>query len=340
MKTKPIDIVIPWVDGNDPVWKKEKEAYLLEATTLQRRCNKDNRFQSWDNLQYLFRSIEECMPWVRKVFFVTWGHIPSFLNLKCEKLEIVNHEDFIPHQYLPTFNINTIEMNLHRIKDLSDNFIYFNDDVIPLKYHPETYFFKNDMICDEAVERIVAPRFFSEGDIMLSSYRAINDMCIINKYFNKREVQRKNFFKWYNLKYGKNLLRNIALHYFYDFDYITNHHVAVALQKSTYEKIWSLEPEILDATCKNKFRNYSDVNFYLIRIWNLCEGKFYPRKTKGKSFLVSDNNYERIADMIQRKEYPMVCINEASSITDFNVIKNRINSALETLFPEKSKFEL
>ena len=26
--TNSIDIVVPWVDGNDPVWQKEKEKYV------------------------------------------------------------------------------------------------------------------------------------------------------------------------------------------------------------------------------------------------------------------------------------------------------------------------
>ena len=117
-KNEKIDIVILWVDGNDPKWQKEKNKYLETKGD-----SKVNRFRDFDNLQYLFRGIEKYADWVNKVFFITWGHLPEWLNEKNEKLEIINHEDFIPKEYLPTFNSNVIEMNLHRIKNLSSHFI-------------------------------------------------------------------------------------------------------------------------------------------------------------------------------------------------------------------------
>ena len=89
IKNDIIDIVIPWVDGNDPIWIEEKNKYL--------KVNGDksqNRFRDWGNLQYIFRGIEKFMPWINKVFFVTWGHLPKWINTNYEKLEIVNHKDF------------------------------------------------------------------------------------------------------------------------------------------------------------------------------------------------------------------------------------------------------
>lgn len=55
---------------------------------------------------------------------------------------MIKHEDFIPSKYLPTFNINTIEMNFFRIPELSENFIYFNDDTLPLQPIDEEYFLR------------------------------------------------------------------------------------------------------------------------------------------------------------------------------------------------------
>ena len=45
-----------------------------------------NRFRDCDNLQYIFRGIEEYMPWVNKIFFVTWGHLPKWLNTNNKKI--------------------------------------------------------------------------------------------------------------------------------------------------------------------------------------------------------------------------------------------------------------
>ena len=119
-----IDFVITWVDGNDPEWIREKEKYSQNNAG----DNREIRFRDWGILKYWFRSIEKFAPWVNKIYFITWGHLPAWLNTNNPKLIIVKHEDYIPSKYLPTFNSHTIEWNIHRIKGLSDNFVYFNDD--------------------------------------------------------------------------------------------------------------------------------------------------------------------------------------------------------------------
>lgn len=91
-----VDIVITWVDGSDPNWLAEKKMYTKKSNNV--------RYRDWDNLVYIFRGIEQFMPWVHKIYFVTWGHLPKWLNIDNEKLVIVNHQDYIPEKYLPTFN--------------------------------------------------------------------------------------------------------------------------------------------------------------------------------------------------------------------------------------------
>ena len=112
---KKIDFVITWVDGNDSAWREEKARYSGVSGD-----QKKNRFRDWDILQYWFRGIEKFAAWVNCVYFVTWGHIPGWLNTDHPKLKIIRHEEFIPKEYLPTFNSHTIEFNLHRIQDLSE----------------------------------------------------------------------------------------------------------------------------------------------------------------------------------------------------------------------------
>lgn len=116
---KEIDIVIPWVDGSDAKWIQEKR-YWYQRLNPDRESNSDTRYQNWDNLAYWFRAVETCLPWFHRICFITWGHVPDFLNLNHPKLKVVRHEDFIPREFLPTFQVNAIEMNLHRIPELSE----------------------------------------------------------------------------------------------------------------------------------------------------------------------------------------------------------------------------
>lgn len=169
MRNDPIDLVLPWVDGNDPAWRAEKEKYDIEHKAS------DVRFEPWDNLQYIFRGIERNMPWIHKVFFVTWGHIPEWLDTSYEKLQIVKHKDYIPDMYLPTFNSNVIEMNYFRIENLSENYILFNDDLFPIQQIPEEYYFQNNLPCEEAVETHFILKA-DKGMDMQMIYACVNNM--------------------------------------------------------------------------------------------------------------------------------------------------------------------
>ena len=334
----PIDIIVPWVDGTDLKWQKEKSEYM-EKRLVDSKANSAIRYQDWNNLQYWFRAVEKFMPWIHRIFFVTWGHVPEFLDTSNPKLRIVKHQEYIPDKYLPTFNSNTIEMNYHRIKDLSENFVLFNDDVIPLKPVGETYYFKNNRVCEQAVESPIMP--VDIGDIShWSCIMKSNNILFINRHFNKRDVQKKNFWKWFYPGYGELLKRNIGLHYWYNFAGFHDPHMAVALKKSTLAHLWEVEPDTLDAASRNRFRGQSDVNQFLIRYWQLCTGEFLPRKTLGKSVLITKNNYREIAENIRRQKWQMVSLNEDCSPEEFEIIKKEINGALEQLLPDKSTFEL
>ncbi|KAH6935599.1 hypothetical protein HPB50_007010 [Hyalomma asiaticum] len=81
-------------------------------------------------LKYSLRSLERYAPWVRKVYIVTNGQIPSWLNLDYPRVTVVTHEEIFPNKsHLPTYSSPAIETHLHRIEGLSQRFIYLNDDV-------------------------------------------------------------------------------------------------------------------------------------------------------------------------------------------------------------------
>ena len=334
---QPIDIVIPWVDDRDEAWRKEYRESLRRYCPEVKSVS-NIRFESWDNLHYWFRALEKFMPWINKVVFVTWGHLPSFLRTDHPKLKIVRHEDYIPQEYLPTYNSNSIEMNYHRIKELSENFVIFNDDMIPLQPIPETYYFSEDKVCDEAVEGAICPA--EVGPIAnMARYTQVNNMIIINRHFKKREVQEKNPGVWSSEAYGELMERNKSMSYWYDFSGFHDPHMPSAMKKSTLKKLWEVEPETLDAGSRNHFRTYTDVTQYLIRYWQLCEGNIVPRRTLGKMCIVNKDNASYYAEGIARQEWQMVSLNEDCTPEEFQGIKEKINKALHSILPDKSSFE-
>lgn len=147
------------------------------------------------------------MPWVHKVFLVTWGHLPKWLDTSHEKLVVVKHTDYIPEEYLPTFNSNVIEMNYFRIKDLSENFILFNDDCFPVQPIPEVYYFRDNLPCEEAVETHFILKADKGMDLQMN-YACVNNMVLINRHFEKRQVVKDNYAKWFDPVYGERLEQN------------------------------------------------------------------------------------------------------------------------------------
>lgn len=332
-----IDLVLPWVDANDPLWQAQKKKYA-SMYSINENANSHIRYESWDNLNLVFRGIERFMPWVHKIFLVTCGQIPGFLKTEHPRLHIVRHEDFIPHAYLPTFNSNTIEMNYFRIQELSENFILFNDDIFPLSPIEEEYYFKEGKVCDEAVESPIMP--VDVGQITeYSCMVKINNILFINRHFNKREVQLKNPEKWFYDGYGELLQRTEGLRYWNNFVGFHDRHMPVALKKSTLAHLWALEPHLLDKASANRFRSFSDVSQCLARYWQICEGNFYPRKTLGTPYLVTAENYQSVARDLKDTPHQMVCFTEDCSSEDFIQIKNAINDALLSILPDKCSFE-
>ncbi|XP_072171737.1 N-acetylglucosamine-1-phosphotransferase subunits alpha/beta-like [Diadema setosum] len=90
-----------------------------------------NRFEDNEELRYSLRSLERHAPWIRRVYIVTNGQIPSWLNLDNPRLVLVSHDEIFQNKtHLPTFSSPAIESHIHRIPGLSRKFVYLNDDTM------------------------------------------------------------------------------------------------------------------------------------------------------------------------------------------------------------------
>lgn len=337
-----IDFVITWVDGNDPEWQKEKEKYEGKASGDSR----NKRYREWGLLPYWFRAIEKYAPWVRYIHFVTCGHVPSWLNTDNPKLRIVKHADFIPAEYLPTFSCRPIELNIHRIPELSEHFVYFNDDMfLTDKVSPED-FFLNGLPCDTA---ILDAAYIDGGkvggkklQIMEYNTSPVMNMVPLNRNFAKKEVISKNKSKWYCLKYGPQMARNILLKPWKYFTGIKSFHLPYSYLKSTFEDVWEKEPDLLKVACSHKFRNSMDVSSRLFSYWQLAKGTFSPRSPKtGKMFYITgeEENDQRIYDAIRGKTYKTICINDEYEGDSFTITQQKIISVFEESLTVKSAYE-
>lgn len=328
-----IDIVIPWVDGSDPEWQQEFKKYA--AIEMGRDNNTEIRYRDWDNLQYLFRGIEKFAPWVRKVHFITTGQKPKWLNLDAPKLNFVRHEDFIPKEFLPTFSVRPIELNLHRIEGLAEQFVYFNDDYFLLRPVKPERFFRNGLPCDMAVLDTL-PMGDSRGHMIM------NDVNVVNSHFRKNAVLKAHPMKWFTPIYGPQLMRTLALLPFSVFPGFRNHHMPQAFLKSTFREVWEVEEPLLREVSSHRFRDITDINQYIFRFWQLMSGRFHPVNIVKDScrYTLSDSDLNKLTAAIRTPKRDILVMADSEEVSDFNRMVAQINAAFEAILPEKSSFEI
>lgn len=326
-----IDFVITWVDGNDPAWQEEKRQYTPGRGT----DDTQNRYQDWDNLQYWFRGVEKFAPWVNRIYFVTWGHVPAWLNTEHPKLRVIKHTEFMKAEYLPTFNINPIELNFHRIKELSEQFVFFNDDMFLLKETAPTYFFRNGKPCDSCVETALVQ---DQIDNPFASI-LMNDAAILNMHYDKRSVIKAQRKKWFSMADKKGAMRNLMMYPYHKFSSFKYSHQPSALKKSTYEKVWAAEPDRLDEICHHRFRTVFDVNQYLIKYWQYVEGEFEPQSMSQGAFYTIGPDDAAIEEVIKNQSAHTICLNDDGGHEDFEAEKEKIKRYFQEILPERSAYE-
>lgn len=327
--TEPIDFVLLWVDGDDPAWQQEfraaKHAAHEDASPI--------RYRDWRNLQYWFRAVERFAPWVRRIHFITWGHLPAWLDTAHPKLHVVRHGDYIPAAYLPTFNSNTIELNLHRIEGLAERFVLFNDDTFLLRPCRPGDFFRRGLPCDMARLSIVQPSPVA--------HIVFNDLTLINAAHRKNDAVRRHPGKWFSLRYGAgDLLKSLLLMPWSAFPGIYDPHMPQPYLRSRFAQAWELWDAELDASCRNRFRTPTDHSHRLVRYDMLCRGEFMPRSLGDcRTMTPDDTTADAVARTIEAARCRMICLHDSPQIADFERVCERLRTAFDRLLPEKSSYE-
>lgn len=335
-----IDVVIPWVDPTDKEWQASKNKFLKDLNN-DKVDNSENRFRDWDNFKYVFRGIDKFMPWVHKIYLITCGQVPDWMNKEADdRLVIVNHSDYIPKEYLPTFSSHPIELNLHRIKELSEHFIYLNDDYFVINETSPEDFFVDGLPCDYALEDPITP---DHKDIFNNIL--INNMVLLNSHYDRRMVLKEQKKKFYSMCDKKAFITNMCFrplkrNHFFGLHYS---HLASNILKSTIEKVWTENREILEATSSHKFRNADDVNQFIFKNEQYVTGKFHPYNINrfGRAIQLDDTIEGAVEDVcrtITDSDYKMICINDCN-IEDFDNTRTKINAALEKILPNPSVWE-
>ena len=243
----PIDVVIAWVDGNDPKLTEKRNSFLTGTSHTISSGAHSTLFASLDEIRYCVLSIFRFAPFVRNIFIVTdeqdpnvFDDIKKYFPERLNSVRIVDHKEIFEgyEKYLPTFNSISIASMIWRIKGLSENFVYFNDDVILIRdVRPEDWF--------------VNGRPVLRGQWRLPPYRKILGIRIkvlINKYLRKnRGYQPKTSF--YIRQWETGSLYGMKMRYFF------HCHTPHPINRTTIEKYFSENSEMLEKNISYRFRS-------------------------------------------------------------------------------------
>lgn len=328
-----VDIVYTWVDGKDREWRKKRDAAAAQVgKPLSVHANCEERYESHDELKYSLRSIAAFAPWARTIFIVTDSQVPEWLNLENSRVRIVDHREIFPDAgVLPTFNSMAIESCLHRIADLAENFIYFNDDVFLGRVAKKADFFRGSS----------QPLVFGRKRGGLSGiFGGMKGRSAGNEY----HAAVHNSKMLLNDKFG--FFSRIALR-----------HGPMAMSKSSLSELERVFEDRFHALRQNRFRTKSDIIlpymqcYYLqhkckdllnnvrqlshLSVLDLLAGKFR------KSFVfidLSNKNFKKRMELAARCRPFSFCINSyADNQPDAFSHAARF---LEKYFPVKSEFEI
>lgn len=327
--------MLTWVNMDDPEWREDFARYSGKKG-IESNGVSDARFRDNGFLRFWFRGISAFAPWVRRIHIIVADtcKLPEWLDTANPKLNIVRHSQIIPSQYLPTFNSVVIERYMHLIPGLSDHFVYFNDDFYIIRPVTQERFFRDGLPCDIAA--------FKYHLSLSQWYKTIkNNVRLINRHFDKREVMRRDHDKWFDPSYGSRARWNYLLKPYGRFITLRIPHNAQPYLKQTFTQVWESVGKELAETSVNRFRDKSDYTPELFRMWQICLGNFAPYNTYSdtKMFPLVVRPKQAIRAIYEQK-YSLICLNDNVHIRNYAQVMENLRNAFLHILPEKCEFEI
>ena len=243
----PIDAVITWVDGNDPLHQRKMS---LAVSSEKKKKNNLSKYKEAGEIYYCVQSIIKFAPFIRNIFIVTDNQVPLFIKNKKihdERIKVVDHKEIFKglEEYMPTFNPRGIDALLHRVPGLSERFIYFNDDMFLIKKTQAKDWFT------------VAGKPVLRGK-WSKSY---------NTMWHKKIAEL--FYSFTNKRPSYNLAQSVSANMAgFNNRYYRSFHSGRPLLKSVFEEYFKKNPQILRNQLKYKFRNRNQFMPYSLG-WHL-----------------------------------------------------------------------
>ncbi len=310
--TGDIDLVYLWCDASDPEFL-ENLKYWEEKANIKEDSEYHNshKFKDNEELRYSLRSVMKNAPWIHKIYIVTNGQVPKWLDLKKNnKIEIITHKQIIPEKYLPTFSSDVIESFVANIPNLSEHFLLANDDCFISAPVTSGFFFDKN---GNPIVRLIKKR--SNGNRLEKLY--LYHKC---------------------LKYSRDLINK---KYKKRFHCVPHHNIDAYLKSSYNDCIKEFNDEF-EKRRLLKFRapgiHRFVITLYMV-VKNNCKVEYikdFEIFKHQKSLFMEIRGLDMLIK-IRQAEPELLCINDSLRVLE-EEIKN-VKSFFQYLFPEKQAYE-
>lgn len=311
-----VDLVFTWVNADDTDWQKLYQTHAPETVTVTDAEGK-SRFYNRDELMYALRSWDQFGTFVRHVFIVSNCAPPAWLDLDNPRVTWVWHEDILPPEALPTFNSHAIETSLHKIPNLSNHFIYSNDDLMLTRQA-----FAHDFYLPSGIYK---PRLEAKG--MVTGAPVAGQPDYLNGARNATALLEQMF---------ERSPTQLAIH--------SPH----PLRKDILQELDTHFGPAMKRTAHNKFRSLDDVavSGYLHAHYGILSGRAVADSTPVKLIQPNHTFAKIFADLIAKKKagaeqtLPLsICVNDGFDSHLNATWNDAIIRFLTTFYPNKSSFE-
>ncbi|GAB3993049.1 hypothetical protein GCM10029992_03690 [Glycomyces albus] len=269
----PIDVVYTWVDSNDPAWQEQRHEFDSAFEVHNVSANNAERYADRNELRYSLRALNLFAPFVRNIYIVTADQHPHWLAGDHPKVQVVSHRDIFPEPSdLPTFNSHAIEACLHRIPGLSENFVYFNDDVFVGREVTEDDFYT---MTGQAKVRLSPSQFVYEDrpepDAIPTDWATYNSVQLLQSGFGLTPRRRVK-------------------------------HVPLVLKKSVMEEIEAKYPAEVKQTRSARFRSTTDIALpsMFAQYYGMATGRAVEWPGERKEYVYLDTGRHDSHDRLQR----------------------------------------
>jgi hypothetical protein len=312
----PIDAVYTWVDDADPRWRQrlaQTQAQLQERALHEQAAN-PSRYRNRDELRYSLRSLALHAAFVRRVYIVTAGQVPAWLNIDHPAIRIVDHSEILDADCLPTFNSHAIESRLHHVDGLAEHYLYLNDDFLFGREVTATTFFTPNglarVFADEQAPIPAGP--CSPGDRPVDSAAK-----------NVRDLMREHL----GLRVGRKML-----------------HVPYPQRRSVLAEMEDRFAAEFARTARSQFRQPTDVNIAscFSHYYAFATGRAIPSQIQSEyiniAFRWAPLQMQRL---LEHRDRDAVCLNETALGADkAGAVDRMVMRFLDAYLPVPSPFEV